>query len=91
MNMNSDIEDLRNDVEFTLVSNLLLLRAFLPLIRASTQKKIMVLTSSLGSIEIAPNLPGLANTYSVSKAALNMYVNLFLPRIAARAVIRIPY
>jgi len=46
--------------------------AFLPLIRKSTEKKIVFITSELGSLQIAGHLPNLANVYSISKAALNM-------------------
>lgn len=55
-----------------LVSTVILLRAFLPLIRKGEQKKIMFVSSSLGSIELGFSLRGLANTYSVGKAGLNM-------------------
>jgi hypothetical protein len=49
-----------------------LLRAFLPSIKMGKDKKILVVTSNLGSIELAANMPNLANTYSVAKAAMNM-------------------
>jgi NAD(P)-dependent dehydrogenase (short-subunit alcohol dehydrogenase family) len=55
-----------------LVSTVMVLRAFLPLIRKGEQKKIMFITSSLGSIERGPGLRGVGNTYSVLKAGLNM-------------------
>lgn len=51
-----------------------LLRAFLPLIRKGEGKKIMAISSVLGSIEQSVNLPGLADQYSVTRAALNMLI-----------------
>lgn len=50
----------------------MVIRAFLPLIRKSKEKKILAITSVLGSIELGFTMPGVANTYSVVKAGLNM-------------------
>jgi len=50
----------------------LLLRGFLPLVKKSSAKKVMQLSSVLGSIEYAGSMPGLTPSYSVAKAALNM-------------------
>lgn len=50
------------------------LRAFLPLIRKGHDKKIVVISSALGSIELAAGMPGLNDIYSVTRAALNMLV-----------------
>lgn len=54
------------------VAPLEVMRSFLPLIREGTAKKIMLLSSGLGSLQNAPYLPGYCESYSVSKAALNM-------------------
>lgn len=64
-----------------MVSTVLLLRTFLPLIRRGKDKKIMALSSVLGSIEVGFGMRGLANTYAVLKASLNMsaILNLFVP------------
>ena len=59
-------------MNFNLTAPLLLLREFTPLVSKSQAKKILILTSVLGSIEIGYGMPGLANAYSVAKAALNM-------------------
>ena len=56
------------------VAPLEVMRSFLPLIREGTAKKIMLLSSGLGSLQNAPYLPGYCESYSVSKAALNMCV-----------------
>ncbi|KZT03451.1 putative short-chain dehydrogenases/reductase [Laetiporus sulphureus 93-53] len=47
-------------------------RKFLPLIRKAKIRKIVHITSDLGSLEIAPKWPGMGPTYSLTKAALNM-------------------
>jgi NAD(P)-dependent dehydrogenase (short-subunit alcohol dehydrogenase family) len=70
--MGSNIDDFQKEVNFNITSVLLVLREFVPLVRQSQDKKIVVITSGLGSIQNASHLPNLANGYSVSKAALNM-------------------
>lgn len=67
-----DLEDFTKEVNFNITAPLLLLREFVPLVRKSQAKKILVVTSALGSIERASALPNLVNAYSVAKAALNM-------------------
>jgi NAD(P)-dependent dehydrogenase (short-subunit alcohol dehydrogenase family) len=67
-----DLDLFREEFEMNTISIINLLRSFLPLIRKSSTKKITILTSQLGSVEIGFKLPGLANAYSISKAALNM-------------------
>ncbi|KAK3688353.1 putative short-chain dehydrogenases/reductase [Podospora appendiculata] len=69
-----DLETFQDEMNFNLVSTIRLYRAFLPLVRKSSAKKIVQLTSVLGSIQLAAGSPGLANGYSVAKAALNMLV-----------------
>lgn len=68
----SDLEEFENELHFNTIVPIQLLRAFLPSIKKSKQKKIAVITSLLGSIEVGAGLPNLANAYAVSKAALNM-------------------
>lgn len=58
------------------VAPLEVIRSFLPMLRAGSAKKILLLSSGLGSIQNAPNLPGYCESYSVSKAALNMCVKI---------------
>ncbi len=66
------MDEFLEEVTFNIKSPLLLIREFLPLISRSQSKKILILTSILGSIELGYGLPGLANAYAVAKAALNM-------------------
>ncbi|TVY55525.1 putative oxidoreductase [Lachnellula cervina] len=72
------IEDLQKEISFNTTSQLLLLRAFVPLVRKSQGKKILVITSGLGSTQNAPNTPNLANGYSVAKATLNIRTSIGL-------------
>lgn len=67
-----NIERFTSELTFTVTAPLLLLREFLPLIRKSEAKRILVVTSGLGSTQNAFYLPNLANGYAVSRAALNM-------------------
>ena len=67
-----DLAKLTEDMDFTIKAPMLLVRAFLPLIRKSEVKRIIVITSGLGSVQNAAYTPNCANGYSVSRAALNM-------------------
>ncbi|KAB5578185.1 putative short-chain dehydrogenases/reductase [Coniochaeta sp. 2T2.1] len=69
-----DLAAFENEMHFNLVVTVNLLRAFLPSITKGREKKILVITSQLGSIEQGGHMPNLANAYSVAKAALNMLV-----------------
>jgi len=70
--LNRNVDELMAEVQFTVAAPLMVVREFLPLIKKSNDKKIMVITSALGSIERAAFLPNLANGYSIARAALNM-------------------
>ncbi|KAF8877998.1 hypothetical protein BD779DRAFT_1228150 [Infundibulicybe gibba] len=69
---NMDYELFAKEMRFNTVVPVQIGNAFLPLVKKSSAKKIVFITSQLGSLEIGAQLPGLANAYSVSKAALNM-------------------
>lgn len=58
------------------------LTGFLPLISKSSIKKILVLSSLFGSVELAADLP-LAIGYSMARASLNMYVARVLTCLAS--------
>ena len=47
-------------------------RQFLPLVRKSTVKKVVLVSTIISSLELAPNLSTLAITYGITKAGLNM-------------------
>jgi NAD(P)-dependent dehydrogenase (short-subunit alcohol dehydrogenase family) len=62
------------ELHFMITGTLGLLQSFLPLIRQGHNKKIVVVSSALGSIELATGMPGLNDIYSVTRAALNMLI-----------------
>lgn len=67
-----EVEELEQEVSFPITALLLLIRGFLPLVRKSKAKKILVISSIVGSITIAPNIIDLGNVYGIARAALNM-------------------
>jgi short-subunit dehydrogenase involved in D-alanine esterification of teichoic acids len=67
-----DVKDFTAELDFTVTAPLVLVREFLPLVRKSEKKRILVVSSGLGSIQHAAFMPNLANGYSVARAALNM-------------------
>ncbi|KAF5336366.1 hypothetical protein D9611_006572 [Ephemerocybe angulata] len=69
-----DLEEFLEELKFNTVTPIEITRAFLPLIRKSEKKKILYITSILGSISVGGVWPVVANSYAVSKAALNMLV-----------------
>ncbi|KAF8885511.1 hypothetical protein BD779DRAFT_1533544 [Infundibulicybe gibba] len=69
---NMDVELFAKEMRNNTVVPVQIGNAFLPLIRKSQAKKLVFVSSELGSLELGGHLPGLANAYSVSKAALNM-------------------
>lgn len=81
-----DIDLLMKDLKFTLGAPLLLIRAFLPLIRKSEDKRILLISSILGSVQIATSVPGAVNGYSVARAALNMLGRKWSPILKSEGV-----
>jgi NAD(P)-dependent dehydrogenase (short-subunit alcohol dehydrogenase family) len=69
-----DLDVLVEEVGFNLKSTITVIREFTPLVRKSEAKRIAVISSILGSIELGQGFNGLANAYSISKAALNMTI-----------------
>ncbi|KAF8877996.1 hypothetical protein BD779DRAFT_1677064 [Infundibulicybe gibba] len=82
-----DLELFAKEIHHNTVVPVQMGNAFLPLIRKSTVKKFVIITSELGSLEIGGNLPGLANAYSVSKAALNMVTRKWGATLKAEGII----
>lgn len=67
-----DLEAFQEEVLFNTVVPVRLTRAFLPLIKKSREKKVIFVTSAMGSFERTWPLVNECNSYSVGKAALNM-------------------
>lgn len=70
----SDYDLWLEELKINAIAPLAALRAFTPLLLLSTEKKVVFLTSGMGSLSIAANMPFLGDTYSTTKAALNMGV-----------------
>jgi NAD(P)-dependent dehydrogenase (short-subunit alcohol dehydrogenase family) len=70
-----DLDAFQEEILFNTVVPIRLTRAFLPLIKKSKEKKVIFVTSALGSFERTWPLVNECNAYSVSKAALNMSVH----------------
>jgi NAD(P)-dependent dehydrogenase (short-subunit alcohol dehydrogenase family) len=70
----SDLPLFDEELHTMVTGTLGVLQGFLPLIRQGQDKKILVVSSVLGSIDQSVNLPGLNDSYSVARAALNMLV-----------------
>jgi NAD(P)-dependent dehydrogenase (short-subunit alcohol dehydrogenase family) len=81
-----DLDLFRSELSFNAVALVELLRAFLPLIRKGTAKKVTIITSQLGSVELGFQLPGLAGAYSVGKAALNMTIRKWSPLLKMEGI-----
>ncbi|KAH9935618.1 putative short-chain dehydrogenases/reductase [Fomitopsis serialis] len=67
-----DVNVLEEELCVNAAAPLYLLQKFLPLIRRGAEKKVMLVSSCLGSLEIAPMFVGCSDSYSLTKAALNM-------------------
>lgn len=72
LNLDREADQLASELTFTVTSPFLLIEEFLPLIRKSKAKKILLLSSNVGSIELAPTIPNIGNAYSICRSALNM-------------------
>lgn len=68
-----DVKKLMSEVEFSVVPQIMLLREFHPLVRKSQAKKVLVITSDVGSIETGQAWP-FSLSYGIAKAALNMTI-----------------
>jgi len=71
----SDLKVFEEELRINTVAPIHLVRTFLPLIRKGNAKKVVLVTSNLGSVELAVHTATLAITYSITKAGLNMCVS----------------
>ncbi|KAH9839384.1 uncharacterized protein C8Q71DRAFT_509623 [Rhodofomes roseus] len=67
-----DMDVLVEELHVNTAAPLYLLQKFLPLIRKGSEKKVMLISSCLGSLEAAPMFLGCSDSYSLTKAGLNM-------------------
>lgn len=69
-----DYQLFQEEIQFNTVVPVRLTRLLLPLIEKSKEKKVIFITSAMGSFERTYPLVDQCNAYSVGKAALNMSV-----------------
>ncbi|KAI0783046.1 putative short-chain dehydrogenases/reductase [Abortiporus biennis] len=67
-----DTTEFMEELRINIVAVLEILRVFKPLVSKSTHKKIIVISSVAGSLELAPQYPAVGLTYAVTKAGVNM-------------------
>ncbi|KAF9033621.1 hypothetical protein BJ165DRAFT_1534558 [Panaeolus papilionaceus] len=67
-----DFNFLADELKFNVEYPIRTIRSFSPLLRAGQEKKITIMSSELGSIEVAGKRVGLAPAYSIGKTVLNM-------------------
>ncbi|PVI00638.1 putative short-chain dehydrogenase [Periconia macrospinosa] len=82
-----DLDEFRQEVDFPITTTLLVVRGFLPLVHKSKEKKILVISSIIGSLTIAPNVLDLGNGYAVARAALNMLVRKWSMPLKAKDIV----
>jgi len=69
-----DFKLFEEELRVNVIAPMIAVRAFNPLLNKGSAKKVLFMTSTLGSFSRAANIPGLGDTYSTTKAALNMAV-----------------
>jgi len=67
-----DLELLEEEIRVNAIAPIHVVRTFLPLVRKGHEKKVVFVSSNLGSMEEAGDYRELSNAYSMGKAALNM-------------------
>jgi NAD(P)-dependent dehydrogenase (short-subunit alcohol dehydrogenase family) len=73
----TDLKLFEEELKINVVSPVATTRAFTPLLEKGTAKKVLYVTSEMGSITLAGHIPFLSDTYSVGKAGLNMVVRKY--------------
>ncbi|KAL7952123.1 putative short-chain dehydrogenases/reductase [Trichoderma barbatum] len=68
-----DVDITMQEVAFSVKTHIQVIRSFHPLVLKSQQKRVLVISSVLGSIELASSL-AVSNGYSIARAALNMAI-----------------
>ncbi|TFY62115.1 hypothetical protein EVJ58_g4078 [Rhodofomes roseus] len=70
-----DLKVFEEELRINSVAPIEVVRQFLPLVRKSTAKKVVFLSTILASIEFAPTVATLAIPYAMTKVALDMSVS----------------
>ncbi|KAH9935691.1 uncharacterized protein B0H18DRAFT_1114405 [Fomitopsis serialis] len=67
-----DLRVFEEELRVNTVAPIEVVRQFLPLVRKSAVKKVVLVSTIISSLELAPNLSTLAITYGITKAGLNI-------------------
>jgi len=67
-----DLKLFEEELRVNTVAPIEVVRQFLPLVRKSATKKVVLVSTIVGSLELAPSLATLAITYGATKAGLNI-------------------
>jgi len=78
-----DFKKLHEEFEINAIAPLRTTRIFTPLLNKGTAKRVAFITTEMGSITTAITIPFLGDTYSTTKAALNMAVRKYGAALAA--------
>ncbi|KAH9948679.1 hypothetical protein B0H21DRAFT_820804 [Amylocystis lapponica] len=81
-----DLELIEDNIRLNAIGPILVLRAFLPLIRKGHDKKVVFISSLLGSVDWASDWGDLSIAYSMSKAALNMMARRWAASLRAEKI-----
>jgi len=82
-----DYDLFRTILETNTIGPIKMAEAFMEHVRASEQKKIMTLSSRMGSIELSPRFRGATGPYRVSKAGVNMAMRVVYASVGRQGVI----
>ena len=82
-----DYDLFRTILETNTIGPMKMAEAFMENVRASEQKKIMTLSSGMGSIENSPRFRSVTGPYRVSKAGVNMAMRVVYASVGRRGVI----
>lgn len=73
----TDWKVFEEELRINTIAPIATLRAFQPLLEKGTAKKALLLSTEMGSLTLASNIPFLSDTYSVTKAAANMAIRKY--------------
>jgi len=76
-NGTTDLKLFEEELKINVIAPVATTRAFTPLLNKGTAKKVLYLTTEMGSLTNSEKVPFLSDTYSVGKAGLNMVVRKY--------------
>jgi len=73
----TDLKLFEEELKINVIAPVATTRAFIPLLEKGTAKKVLYVTTEMGSLTLSSQVPFLSDTYSVGKAGLNMVVRKY--------------